>query len=364
MKKLLNKFKNWQNTDNHSLWVSISDLIIFGLIAIYSVGAYISVKFGGPDYLFINYLPYALIGFLMMVGFSRLSQKSIVRISWILGIIGLLLMLKTIIAPVMIKGSARYVHLARLYIDPFLMTLPAYIVLMSHWLSKKITKPLWSMIGMTLLTLFIVYAAFIAPYIFMAQIYSLLFILLTFKARKNANGLSKAYIVALVMLIAVVAFAVLTRFHVQTRLLLMFSQPKYSAVWLSRQAVNHSTLIGSTHESLKLLSILPDAPASFMFSGILAKFGILVGLAVLALYGFVAKGLTRIIHNTKDKFKENLATGTLGLFALCVVMSVAAAFGLLNTQSVLPFVSYAPYGILVWCALFGFVLASNNGQKE
>ena len=97
-----------------------------------------------------------------------------------------------------------------------------------------------------------------------------------------------------------------------------------------------------------------------MFSGILAKFGMLIGLLVLALYGFVAKGLTRIIHDTKDTFNTFMATGTLGLLVLYVFTSVTTAFGFLIVPSVLPFVGYAPFGILVWCALFGFVLANNE----
>lgn len=359
MKALCDKIKTWLNTNNNLLWVSISALMIIGLVSVYFVGAYDSARFGyNPEFLFNKYWPYALVGLLIMIGFSRLSKQSIIRISWVWLVIGILMMLSTLIAPWYVNGSARYVRLLMWTFDPFVITIPAYIVLMSHWLSKKLTKPTLSILGMALLTLFIVYTAFVAPYVFMAQIYLLLFILLTFKARKNIPGLSKTYIIALLMLVAVFALAVSTQPHVQARFFQVVNgYPEHTQVWYSVNAIKHSIFIGNTPESLRNLSILPESSMEFIFTGILAKFGILMGLLVLALYGCVAKGLINITKNTKDKFKEILASGTLGLLAIYVIMTVAMAFGILVASAYLPFVGYANMALLAWCALFGFVLA-------
>ena len=335
--------------------------MIIGLVSVYFVGAYDAARIGMyPYYLFNRYLPYLLIGLLIMIGFSRLSKQAIIRISWVWLVIGLFMMLSTLLAPTYINGSARWVHVLRWTFDPFVLTIPAYVVLMSHWLGKKLTKPTLSIFSMALLTLFIVVTAILAPYIFMAQVYSLLFILLTFKARKNVPGLSKAYIIALIILVAVVAFAV-TQPHVQARLAHMFYHPQYSQVGISIDAIKHSALIGSTPESLRWLSALPESSMDFVFVGILAKFGILMGLLVFALYGCVAKGLIGIARTTKDKFKEILATGTLGLLAIYVFVTLATAFGLLVVSSYLPFVGFTTFQLLAWCALFGFVLA--KGEK-
>lgn len=357
---MFQKIKNWLNTNNHLLWVSISALMIIGLISAYFIGAYESARIGyNPEFLFNKYWPYALVGLLIMIGFSRLSKQSIIRISWVWLVIGLLMMLSTLIMPMQINGSARYVRLLMWIFDPFVLTIPAYIVLMSHWLSKKLTKPTLSILGMALLTLFIVGTAILAPYVFIAQVYALLFIFLTFKARKNVPGLSKAYIIALIMLIGVVALAV-TQPHVQARLVHMFYHPQYSQVGISIDAIKHSALIGNTPESLRWLAALPESSMDFVFTGILAKFGILMGLLVLALYGCAAKGLISISKTTKDKFKEILANGTLGLLVIYVIMSIANAFGVFVASSYLPFVGYANMTLLAWCALFGFVMAKDK----
>ena len=359
--QLLQKIKNWLNTGNHLLWSSIIALMVIGLTSVYFIGAYESTRIGfEPSFLFNKYWLYALVGFLFMLGCSRLSKKAIIRISWIWGVIGLLLMLLTLIDPWYVNGSSRYVRILMWTIDPFVMTLPAYIVLMSHWLSKERTKTFWVTTGITLLTLFIVLTAFMAPYVFMTLVYSFIFILMVFKARKNMPGLYKVGIFGLIAAIAMLVLAVIYMPHVNARLTHFFYHPAYSQIGISIDALKHSTLIGSTSESLRWLSALPESSTDFMFTGIVAKFGILMGLLVLALYGFMVKGLARIIHTTKDKFNELLATGTLGLLLIYVVSSVFTAFGILAHSSVLPFVSFMTTQFLAWSVLFGFALSSNK----
>ena len=267
-------------------------------------------------------------------------------------------MLLTLIDPWYVSGSARYVRVLMWAIDPFVMTLPAYIVLMSHWLSKERIKPFWAITGISLLTMFIILTALKAPYIFMALVYSFVFILMVFKARKNMPGLYKVGIFGLIVAVALIVLSVIYMPHVQARLFQIANgHPANSQIGISINALTHSTFVGNTPESLRWLSALPESSTDFMFTGIVAKFGILMGLLVLALYGLMFKGLTRIITTTKDKFKELLATGTLGLVLIYMVSSMFTAFGILAHSSVLPFVSFMTTQLLAWAVLFGFVLA-------
>lgn len=365
MKALWNKFINWLKTDNHLLWVSIIALMVIGLISVYFVGAYDSTRLGfDSGFLFNRYWPYALVGFLFMLGCSCLSKKSIIRISWVLLILGILLMLYTRIHPVIVRGALRYAFVGGLAIPPLVITLPAYITLMSHWLSKDLKRPLWSMFGMVTLTAFITLIAFTSPYVFMLQVYLLLFILLTFKARKNIPVLSKLYLFGIIGAVALCVFALLTMPHVQYRFAdTFYGYSPYSQGWFSVNAIKNSALIGNTPESLRVLATLPESATDFMFAGIVAKFGILMGLLILALYGFIVKGLARIIRTTKDKFNELLATGTLGLLVFGVVMSVSAALGIWIRPTGLPFVSFMTIPLLAWCVLFGFVLSITKEEK-
>ena len=367
MKALWNKTKNWLNTNNHLLWVSIIALIMIGLVATYFIGPYELARHDwgqhfGSHYFFNKFWPFALVGTIILFACSKLSKKWVLRLSWILGVCAFLLMLQTIISPIIIHGAARYAHFGPAFIDPFVLMLPAYIVLMSHWLSKDKMNKTWTTIGTTALTLFIIWTAANAPYIFMAQAYLLLFFILGFKARKNIPG---PFYVGIGMLIAFVALMVLAIEHwphVQIRVLQLFeSSPLYSQSWWATQALTHSTLIGNTPDSLAALKTLPGSITDYTVTSMIAKFGYLVGLLILALYGCVAKGLTNTIQNTKDKFGKMLSTGALGMFAIYTIVALLVAFGILATAADWPFLGYAGGTLfLTWCILFGFVIAVNK----
>ena len=361
MKALWNKTKNWLNTNNHLLWVSIIALVVLGLLGMYFIGPYYAARIGfGPNIFFNKFWPFVLIGTAIMFAFSKLSKKWVIRISWILGIIGLLLMIKTIIDPTIIKGTSRWVSIGYTYIDPFMISLPAYIVLMSHWLSKEKQNKTWTTIGTSALTLFIIWAALIAPYVFMSQIYLLLFFILTFKARKDNSAAFKVGMIALISFVALFVLAIWQLPHVHTRIDLMFHPQMYSQTWIARQALANSAIIGNTTESLHWLATLPESISDYMFTSMIAKFGILMGLLIIALYGCLAKGLTNTIRNTKDKFNKLMTTGTLGLLAILVIAGLAVAFGSLGSAAYWPLIGFGGNAFLTWSILLGFVLAVNR----
>ena len=157
--KLLQKIKNWLNSDNNLLFAATSTLILLSLVVIYFVGPYESVRLQhSANFLFNKYWLYAVIGLLAFIMYSNLSKKWVLRLSWIIGVLGILMMIFNIVSPEYIFGSARYFHVFWLFVDPFLMTLPAYIVLMSHWLSSdKANKKLVSCVA-TITSLFIIFA--------------------------------------------------------------------------------------------------------------------------------------------------------------------------------------------------------------
>lgn len=365
MKVLWNKIKNWMNTNNHLLWGSIIALVVLGLLGMYFVGSYDAARHHfEPNIFFNKFWPFALIGTVIMFAFSKLSKKWVIRISWVLGIMGLLLMLKTIIDPTLILGSARWVIIGPAYIDPFMMSLPAYIVLMSHWLSKEKQNKTWTTIGTSALTLFIIWTAFVAPYVFMSQIYLLLFFILTFKARKDNSAAFKVGTIALISFVVLFVLAIWQLPHVQARFLEMFSAaPVNTQTYIAQHALISSAIVGNTTESIRWLSMLPESVSDYIFTGMTAKFGILMGLLIIALYGCLAKGLTNTIRNTKDRFTKLMTTGTLGLLAILVITGLAAAFGLLRSASYWPLIGFGGTAFLTWSVLLGFVLALNKLTK-
>ena len=144
----------------------------------------------------------------------------------------------------------------------------------------------------------------------------------------------------------------------------MFSAaPVNTQTYIAQHALISSAIVGNTTESIRWLSMLPESVSDYIFTGMTAKFGILMGLLIIALYGCLAKGLTNTIRNTKDRFTKLMPTGKLGLLAILVITGLAAAFGLLRSASYWPLIGFGGNAFLIWSVLLGFVLAVNRKVK-
>ena len=349
---MLSKLKNWLKINNNLLWVSVVGLMVIGVIAMYFIAPYTITRFG-RNIVFNRYWQIVLMGFLVMLLCSRLSKKIVLTTSWIIGIISLLLILMTAISPYYVAGSSRFIHLFGGIIDPFAVMLPAYIVILSKWLSDENNKlGIW--IGFVI-TLFISTVACMAPYMFMAELYLLVFGIMAFASHRIKPNVFYAGLGgALCMFIMACLFLP----HVQYRLVNFGNY----ATQMSLNAITHSAFIGNTTQSLSALSRLPGSINDFMFTSIIAKFGLLFGLLVLGLYGCIAIKLSDIIKTSTEKFDKNITIGTLTLFTTCLVVSFAMAFGLVSVSASWPFLGLYGSMYMMWCMLFGFVFAVNKNK--
>ena len=360
--QILTNLKNWLHKDNNALKTAIVSLIALGTLVIYFTSQYYAMRSGLPaEWLFNKYLLFAIVGLGFLVFSSMLNKKWILRISTVWLILGLLFILLTFWNPYIVKGTTRYVSLFGFVFNPFILTLPAYIVMMSHWTSKEWTKKkrIWISILASVLTLFIWFAAFRSPDVFVSTIYMLLFILMVIRARKNMPELFKVAIAMTVGIIAMITYTVLLIPYVHTRLTEGLSYPSIQSL----KTIASSSIIGTNAEALQNLKgvVLPDS--DYAFTSIVALFGYCAGAILLAVYGFIGKRLISNAKTAKDGFYKQINTGTLGVFVICLLFSLTTAFGLLPKSSSLPFMSFSLMWLLVFCMLFGFVFSESKNKR-
>lgn len=358
--KLLQKIKTWLNSDNNLLFASVTTLLLLGLVVIYFVGPYESVRFHqNANFLFNRYFPAVIAGVLAFIVCSNLSKKWLLRLSWVIGVLGILMMILNIVSPIYTMGAARYVRILGVMIDPFFMTLPAYIVLMSHWLnSDKANKKLVSCVA-TITSLFIMVAALRAPYVFMAMVYLIVFGVLSYRARKNMPYAFYSFATIMTAFMLAMIFALFKLPHIHNRFVVAMNWMNYPTK-MSLSAIKSSALIGSTPESVQALSRMVMPTTDFAFAGILAKFGILFGIMIVALYGIIAKTLLNISNKTKDMLNKNVSICTCIIFGFMTLLGILCSFGFVYMSSHLPFVSLGITKLLFWCILFGFVISANK----
>jgi cell division protein FtsW (lipid II flippase) len=102
---------------------------------------------------------------------------------------------------------------------------------------------------------------------------------------------------------------------------------------------------------------IPDAATDYPFAAIAEEFGLLGGLAVLALYAaLVVRGL-RIAFMSRDTFTALLAAGfsaTLGIQVAIIIGGVVGLFPL--TGITLPFISYGGSSLVANLVMLNFLL--------
>ena len=297
----------------------------------------------------------------MMIGCSRMSKKFMIQFSYILGAFGCFLMLLTMVDPHIIRGAARYVPLFGIVnLDPFMMTLPAYIVLISNWLSKETTKEkkfkIW--LVCSAVTVFIMYTAIMAPYMIMAAAYALAFFVMTIQSRKNMPMAFYTSIALGLGLGAAFSYSVLTNSYMHARLELIMYGTSYT-VQAAKAVIHSSSLIGSTPESIQVLTNLPDVHTDFMFVGIVGKMGYLMGALVLILYVWASAAILKTTHNT-SQFRKLLGFGVFAVFILNFFGNIDASIGGLQHASYLPFMSCTWNELLAFCIMFGFLLSKEQ----
>jgi len=103
---------------------------------------------------------------------------------------------------------------------------------------------------------------------------------------------------------------------------------------------------------------LPQAHTDFVFAVVTDDFGLVGGLAVLALFAVLMFRGMRRAHAEPDPFASLLGVGISSLFALQVLINIAVVIGLVPTKGLpLPFLSYGGSSIVMALAQLGVLLA-------
>jgi len=101
---------------------------------------------------------------------------------------------------------------------------------------------------------------------------------------------------------------------------------------------------------------IPDAATDYPFAAIAEEFGLIGGLAVLALYGALVVRGFRIAFFARDKFTALLAVGFAATLGIQVAIIVGGVVGLLPLTGItLPFISYGGSSVVANLLMMNFL---------
>jgi cell division protein FtsW len=103
---------------------------------------------------------------------------------------------------------------------------------------------------------------------------------------------------------------------------------------------------------------LPDAHSDFIFAVAVEEFGMIAGLLIVSVFGFIVlRGLMRVFKET-DLFVQLAVAGLLAQFGLQAIINLASTLNLMPTKgSTLPFISYGGSSLLALSISMGMVLS-------
>jgi len=369
------KLTSWYFEIDRRLLGCVLLLIFTGMVFMVSAGSVAAERIGQPWHFFVvKMLPFYLIGLGTLFFVSMQNRKWLYFLAAVSVGLGLMLLPLTVIAPHIIKGSARFVHLPGINVMPADIMKPGFIVATAWFLSKMHEKyggnifknrdawrlgwfSWWTYLAVFLPVLLII---FTHPDVGTAFLYLAVFGAMLFMAGLPFSW-AAGFIGGLAGLIGL-AFVVHPHVHRRIMTLLTGDGDNYQ-VTQSIQSIQHGGLLGSGDDAFVKQS-LPDAHTDFIFAAIAEDVGAIMACALLALLLYVLKRLVTDALDARDPFVFYLTGGAAALFGTQVCINLTTTLHLFAPKGMtLPFVSYGGSSFIGFCLLFGMVLAAVREDK-
>lgn len=367
------KLTSWYFEIDRRLLFFVMFLIFVGMWAMVSAGSVAAERISQPWYFFIlKALPFYGIGLVTLFLTSMLDKKWVLRISVLNVAICLMLLLVTLVAPMTIKGSTRWVDLGFVSVMPADIMKPGFIMVTAWFLTKMkekfgqdifFNREAWRLKWLSWAT----YLAFLIPALFIIfrhpDLGTFLLYFAVLSVMLFIAGLPMIFVPILggMGLLAGI-FAFFTMHHVHERIMGLFSGGSYQ-IRQSIQSIQHGGLLGSGDDAFVKQS-LPDAHTDFIFSAIAEDSGVILACALLCVFLYVLKRLTNSALHARDPFVFYAAGGAAALFGAQVCINIMSALHLFAPKGMtLPFISYGGSSFVAFCLLFGMILAIVREDK-
>lgn len=363
------KLTSWYFEIDRRLLVCLLAMISIGVIFAISAGSVAAERIGQPWHFFvIKAIPFYIVGLITLFVASMLNKRQILGLSALNVTVGLVLLMVTVVAPHVIKGSARFVSMGPFNVMPSDIMKPGFIMLTAWFLAEMhekygeqifLNKDAWRfrlLSWWTYLAIFVpsLLIIFLHPDFGTSILYLAVIGVMVFIA-----GLPLFFVPAVIgfgACLGVVAFMTMSHVHNRVMAFITGSGDQYQ-VRQSVQSIQHGGLLGRGDDSFVKQS-LPDAHTDFIFAAIVEDAGALMGCALLGLLFYVLVRLTDDAVRARDPFVFYATGGAVALFGTQICINLSSTLHIFAPKGMtLPFISYGGSSFIAFCLLFGMVLA-------
>jgi cell division protein FtsW len=359
------QFAEWWWTVDKYLLGAIVVLMLGGVVLSLAGSPAVAERLGYDSFHFVKrHVGFFVPALAVLIATSFLSPKGARRAAMVVLVIALGLMLATLFVGYEVKGSRRWINIAMISLQPSEFMKPAFVVVVAWLFAEGRMRP--DIPG----TLFALILLVIAAALLMAEpdFGQTMLITAAWGALFFLSGTS----LVLTALLGAVAVggAVGAYFlfpHVAARVDRFLSPETGDTFQVDRalDSILRGGWFGQGPGEGMVKRVLPDAHTDFIFAVAVEEYGIIICLALVAVFALIVfRGLSRSAV-TEDPFVRLASAGLVVLFGVQSAINMAVNLRLMPAKGMtLPFISYGGSSMIAVAFGMGLLLAFTRRRPE
>jgi cell division protein FtsW len=349
---------DWWWTVDRLILAALAVLMLGGLVLSLAASPPVAVRMDRDPFYFVNRQVLFLIpAVLVLLATSLLSPRHIRRLALAVFVVSLTLVAATLLFGAEVKGARRWLVLLGLSIQPSEFLKPSFVILIAWLFGESTRRPEMPASSAALALLL----AVVTLLVLQPDFGQTLLLLLVWGALFFMAGMRLVWVAGLAATAAAgLAGAYITVPYV-TRRIKGFIDPASGDsfnIGIALESFARGGWFGRGPGEGTVKRILPESHTDFVFAVAAEEFGIVLCLALVALFAFIVIRALRHALVTEDPFTRFAAAGLAMLFGLQSAINMAVNLHLLPAKGMtLPFISYGGSSMLALAYGMGMLLA-------
>lgn len=348
----------WWWTVDRLLLAAIVALMLAGVILSLAASPPVATRIGlDPFHFFNRHILFLVPSIIVLIGVSFMSPRQIRRSALIVFAISVLLIVATLAIGPEVKGAKRWITILGINIQASESAKPAFVVVAAWLFSESIRKPGMPATSMAIGLLIML----VSMLVLQPDFGQTMLILVAWGSLFFIAGMRMVWVAGLAGAAAGGLFlAYFMVPHVAGRIK-RFMDPASGDTFqvdTAMEAFSNGGWYGlGPGEGIAKRS-LPDSHTDFVFAVGAEEFGILLCLAILALFAFIVIRALSRAYATEDLFSRFAASGLAILFGVQAAINMAVNLHLIPAKGMtLPFISYGGSSMVSLAYSVGMLLA-------
>ncbi len=349
----------WRRTLDWPIVGAALSLMALGLLLALAAGPPAAARIGLENsYHFVwRQAVFAVGAGVLLIAASLLDRDWVRRAAAALFLVAVALMGFVLLGGAEVKGAQRWIAFAGLTLQPSELVKPALVVLAGWLLAQRHLFPHgpWAALAFSL------FAATIGLLLLQPDVGQAVLLTMAFVLTFFVSGLPWRWAAGFGvggMALAGLVYASLD--HVRRRVNAFLDPSAYDTYQIDRalEALRRGGFWGVGPGEGTVKASLPDAHTDFIFAVLGEEYGLIAGLAVMALYGFIVVRGILAAARLGDGYARAAAVGLFALFGLQAAINLGVNVALLPPKGMtLPLMSYGGSSLAGTALTLGFALA-------